>query len=338
MIKLIFNFQFSIKMAPIFFTNAEEIKHYLPVNVNLRFETLQSHLSLCEENYIRPLLGKDLFNRVAAFLQENETLTDDNLLTEFVHKCRFALVRLAIWKGFDIIASNISDVGVSSEVDKENRLFRYQEENIKSTLKNEGFNYLDNILVFIEANSRKFPDFATSEYQLQIKNSLIRSTADFQKCYDIDNSRLVFLKMRQYIRDVELINLQYRIGADFFKELVNADETLEKYARVLPYFRLFVVYQSVVEGIGELHKLPTDKGLIFESSSIEGVQTAPVYRAQVLETRAQFADKAEKYISAAINIIKLHKEDYPNYFLHAPDDPTDGIIRRDNTNRKTFLT
>ena len=59
--------------------------------------------------------------------------------------------------------------------------------------------------------------------------------------------------------------------------------------------------------------------------------------AQLMETRAQFAQKAERYLETAIFYIKAHRDDYPNYFLHAPNDPADGIIHRGNTNRKTFL-
>ena len=212
-------------MEPKFFTSqfnehAEEFKQYLPVNINLRFETVESHLALCEETYIRPLLGKTLFNALAAYVEENPTLPDEDPQSVLVHKVRFALLRLAIWKGYDVIAANISDTGISNEVDKENRLYRYQEENIKTALKEEGFNYLDSILEYLEENSQDFPGFGDSQYKLGNVGSLIRNTAQFQQCYDIGGSRLVFLKMRPYIRDVELIELQHRIGEAFYRELV----------------------------------------------------------------------------------------------------------------------
>lgn len=316
---------------------AEEFKKYLPVNINLRFETIASHIALCEENYIRPLLGRTLFNRIVSFATSNPTLPDKNETSELVHKVRFALIRLAIWKGYDIISANISDVGVSAEVDKENRLFRYQEENIKRSLKEEGFNYLDNILEYLEENADSFPEFDDSQYKLSNVDSLIRNTAMFNKCYNIDNSRLVFLKMQQYIRDVELIELQHRIGSDFYKVLLTADENELRYNTILPAIRLFVVYYAVAEGIGELHKLPTEKGLLFETSSMENVQISPVYQNQIMETRARCIERANQHLAFVIYILKNHPSDFPEYTSFAGDSPEDGVMHFDNTNKKIFM-
>mgnify|MGYP002623641224 CR=1 FL=1 len=316
---------------------AEEFKRHLPVNINLRFETLSPHLALCEETYLRPLLGKALFNRMAAYIDDNPTLPDGTPDCTLIDKARFALIRLALWKGYDIIAANISDTGVSTEVDKENRPFRYQEENIKRTLKEEGFNYLDNILEFLEENAQEFPEFGQSPHKLSNVASLIRDTRTFNTYYNIDNSRLVFLKMRYYLRDVELIELRHRIGADFYRELLSADETEARYAAILTAIRSFVVYRAVAEGIGELHKLPTEKGLLFETSTMDGVQQTPVYRAQILETRQRLAERAEQHLAAALHHLAAHADLYPNYTAFAGNSPADGVIHRDNTNRKTFL-
>ena len=316
---------------------AEEFKKYLPVNINLRFETVASHIALCEENYIRPLLGRTLFDKIATFASSNPTLPDENENSELVHKVRFALIRLAIWKGYDIISTNISDVGVSAEVDKENRLFRYQEENIKRSLKEEGFNYLDNILEYLEENANSFPEFNDSQYKLSNVDSLIRNTSMFNKCYNIDNSRLVFLKMQQYIRDVELIELQHRLGSDFYKVLLTADENELRYSSIMPAIRLFVVYYAVAEGIGELHKLPTEKGLLFETTSMEDVQVSPVYQNQIMETRARCIERANQHLAFVIYVLKNHPSDFPEYTSFAGDSPEDGVMHFDNTNKKIFM-
>lgn len=315
---------------------ADEMKYYLPVNINLRWETVAPYIALCEETYIRPLLGDSLFERLAGKYSEDPS-DKESVIGVLIDKIKFALIRLSIWKGYDVINSNISDVGVSSSVDRENRLYRYQEENIKRSLKNEGFDYLDNVLRYVESHLDVFGEFSSSEYFTEMGDSLIRNTKMFNDCYSIDNSRLVFLKMRQYIRDVELIQLQHRIGVDFFNELLNADENLPKYKSILSHIRRYVVYKSVAEGIGELHKNPTERGLVFETSSGDGVIESVVDGRGIEETRVSCTNKAEAYLSAAINHIKSHKDDYPAYIGFAGDSPSDGIIRIDNTNRKVFL-
>ncbi len=325
-------------MQPRLFTSsqnerAEEFKRFLPVNINLRFETVAPYLILAEQNYIKPLLGSALFN-ILANAGNNNVPDHVEHLRDMV---RMAEIRLALWKGFDTIHARISDTGIATDVEKDNRLFRYQEENLKRSLKNEGFDQLDSVLEYIEEHIDYFPAFQNSTYFTKSGQSLIRTTAEFNECYNIDHSRLVFLKMRPYIRDVERIALQHRVGIDFYEELLEADPAQEKYARILPMIRLYVVYRAVVDGIGELHKMPTEKGLVFETQNMDGVELNPVDADRLLQTRAQFAAKADRYLEAAIHVMERTPADYAAYFAFAGNSPADGVIHIDNTNRKTFL-
>ena len=77
--------------------------------------------------------------------------------------------------------------------------------------------------------------------------------------------------------------------------------------------------------------------MLFETTTMDGVQETPVYRAQVMESRARFAERADQYLAAALYVIGNHPSNYPNYVNFAGDSPEDGVIHRDNTNRKIFL-
>lgn len=316
---------------------AEEFKEYLPVNLNLRFETIAPYLAIVEKKYVISLIGQPLMDDIRAYYDSDGDEQNEAHYDELLDKVRCAVIRLAMWCGFDAIATQMSDTGFSSAIDKENRLFRYQEENLKSAFKREGFDALDDVLEYLEENINFFENYTQSPAYTNRNNSLIKTTDMFDECYNIDKSRLVFLKMRQYVRDVELLRLQHRIGAAFYNELLTADESVARYAAILPNIRRFVVYQSIAEGIGELHKVPTEKGLVFEENKTDGVEVKTLEHAQLMETRIQFAEKAEKYLAAAITHIQSTKSDYPNYTQFAGDSPADGIIHRDNTNKKTFL-
>ena len=124
-------------MTPLLFSNssnihAEEFKKYLPVNINLGFKTISAYLILCENKYIKQLLGESLFETLVRHYQNEQSV---NIKLDYLlDLVRYAEIRLAIWQGFDVIASMISDAGIAMNVEKENRLFRYQEENLKNVL------------------------------------------------------------------------------------------------------------------------------------------------------------------------------------------------------------
>lgn len=319
---------------------AEEIKQFLPVNVTCSFRAISPALAQCERKYLLPVLGGALFERIASFYI-TEPQPEEPILKDLLPLCQYAVARLAFWQDFDILSVSISDNGAADRAG-ENRLYRYQYEALKKTLKNDGFDQLDAVLEFCEKNIQQLPEFETSPTRLTLQGSFVKSTAEFNEIYNIGNSRLVFLKMRYFINSVEELELRHRLGGPFCEELLSADATLPKYARILPGIRKFVVFRAVAEGVAELHRLPTEKGLVFESQSDSGSSNAGtsenVLPAEELErVRREYEQKAERHISAVIAALQASIADYPNYRSFATDDaPRSEVFRRDNRHRKIF--
>lgn len=332
----------------------DDLRNYLPVNINTSFETLSPYLGLAEQNFIIPLLGEKLYNKLvdcvavddidisditdsgsgsASGSGASETTLMDNLLMEV----KFAEMHLAYWKGYPVLSINFSDAGASTKASEGQRLFRYQEQKAEQYFKEEGFNKIDTVLSFLYANIEKFDDFKESEFYKEVEDSFIKNTKTFNSIYHINNSRLVFLKMQYFTKRVEDIDLHSILGEEFIKELLKAQETDEKYKYILKNVRSYVVYMSIAYGIRELKKQPTEKGLIFETQSADGFQEQQVMTEELKQTIDYSRETALRYMEAAINHIKKHKADYPAFFEHAGEDPaTELNYRRDNTNKKTF--
>ena len=315
--------------------NPSEIQKHLPVNVNTTFEVISPFLGQCEIRYIVPLLGKALFDKLVSHYQSEEKNEEYDKLIDYI---QFSLVRLAYWHGYDVLSVNLSDAGAKSMAGRENQLYRYQHENIKKSLKNEGFDQLDIVLDFLYENLETFKEFEESEYFQQNQKTLIRSIKEYNAIYNINNSRLVFQKMMYYVRIVEDTILCHRLGKAFVNELLTDTEN-EIYKNILPDIKKYIVFQSIAQGISELKKLPTDKGLVFDNQDPfggAGFADTPVPLNEVQQTMAFYSDTAERYLSAVIDYMKRNKEDYPLFFEFAGDDaPETTIFRRDNRNKKT---
>ncbi|MDD4847307.1 MAG: hypothetical protein PHR53_00880 [Bacteroidales bacterium] len=318
-------------------TKAEELKKYLPVNVNLSFKTLSPYLASAEKKYIIPLLGNALFSRLVSYYQAvSATPPSENAATfptvyaELLSFVQFSLVRLAYWSGYDVLSVSLSDSGASTKVAKENQLYRYQHEAVKRSLKTEGFDELDVVLEWVQTFATDFPEYSLTA------TSLIRNTTMFNDIYNINRSRLVFLKMVYYMTDVEQIDLRHRLGNAFVEELISCDESLPKYASIMGNIRKFVVFQSLKQGVSELKKLPTEKGILFEQNAEYSDNQLPEEELQ--HTIKWFGDKAERYLSAALQYINNNINQYPAYAAFAgAQAPVNTIYKRDNTNRKTFV-
>jgi hypothetical protein len=318
--------------------NSDEFKKYLTVDVNTSFRSLSPHLWQAEQDYLKPLLGEKLFNELADMVEHEAVSGQWVPLLDYV---RFSEMNLCYYLGFDLLGSSFNDSGFSTKAQEGTRLYRYQEENAKNTLKTNGFNIMDVILDFLHTHIDDFQSFKESEFYIQSTKTLIPDTKTFNSYYNIGNSRLVFLKMKHYIKMVEDIEMRHYFGEDFFKELLSADLSSEKYAFIGSNIRAYIVYMSVVKGIGELKKMPTEKGLIFESSVVFAteISVSPVVPDEVKQTVCFHEETAKSYLSSAINYLKKKKEEFPAFIAWAGENaPETTIVHRDNKGKKTFFT
>jgi len=324
---------------PEYNTKAEEFKKFLPVNVTLSFRSIAPAIALCERKYLIPLLGEALFNKLTNFYSASKQ--KPVCLNELLTLCQFALIRLAFWQEYDILSVTLSDKGAIDNAG-ENRLYRYQAEALKNNLKNEGFDQLDSILEFCEQHIAHFPEFSESPCHVDSGHSFIKNTKEFNSIYNINSSRLVFLKMKYFVTSVEELQLLHYLGDCFCAELLGADPAAEKYARIIPAVKKFVVFMSIAEGIAELHQMPTDRGLIFQTAianRISEVQYSPVSTEELERIRKEYTQKAERYMSSVIDTLKKYPTEYSTYFAFAGNNaPPSKHIRRDNTNKSIFLT
>jgi len=322
-------------------SKAEEIKQFLPVNVTCSFRAIAPSLAQCERKYLLPILGNTLLERLSVYYNTN-SLPADAVLKELLPLCQYAVARIAYWQDFDLLSVSISDNGAADRAG-ENRLYRYQYEAIKKTLKNDGFDQLDAVLEFCENNIQQLPEFAQSPAHITVQGSFIKNTSDFNEIYNIGNSRLVFLKMRYFINSVEELELRHRLGDSFCNELIAADATLPKYKKIIPNLKKFIVFRAVSEGVSELHRLPTERGLLFESQSESGGSTSAGTSENVLpfeeleRVRKEYEQKSERYMAAVIAALQASIADYPNYRSFATNNaPRSEAFHRDNRHHKIF--
>jgi len=312
-------------------TNAEEFKKFIPVNVQLMYETVAPALALAEQNFIIPILGRELFEKLVSFYNSGTPSPEYNTLLKLVQYAEF---RLAYWNSFNELSVMITDGGVSANIGAENRLFRNERESLLDELKTNGFNQLDTVIEYLEENMDLFPEFEKSKYFSKLKNSFIPNTATFNEIYNTNNSRLVFLKMKYFIEDVEQVTVPHFIGRKFMEAILD-DIDAEKYAPILTQLRKFIVYMAIYNGISELHKIPTEKGLIFEKNSSDGKTSGPLSRRELDKTSDYYKTQAEAYRVAFMYYLNQNKSEYPEYKEFVGDTGTTPQFR--GINKKTFF-
>lgn len=336
--------------------DAEEFKKYLPANVQFGFDSINPALVNVEEIYIKKLLSKPLFEKLAAFYAERiseastsgsgsvsgsgsgsvlEGVSDEKMSTllSLVQSCA---LKLAYWKEYPTLAVMITDSGAKAAVEKDSRLFKYEYYDVMKKLKNDGFDQMDIVINYLLENIADFEDFKESVCYPNFAKSFVPTTELFDSIYNINGSRLVFLKLRQYISYVEDIELDLKIGTDFKNEIFgNVSEA--KYKQVIEWIQKFVVYLAVANGISELGKDFTDRGVIFESLE-DGINKKQAMGKDLAKTMDQSSYIAGQYISKCLQFLKKNITDYPlfaEYIGESQDTTTQ--FKRNNNDKKSFF-
>lgn len=315
----------------------EELKNYIALNINSDFRTLGPKLAMAEKKYITPVLGNEIFNALVEYYNGEFELEEDSERTwrQMLEYTQNAVAKLAYWEGYDEMSVVMDDRGARAGAE-EGRLYRYQEENLKRSLCKQGYDCIDMILETVEENPSVFEKYGKTPWKKDVEELVFQTTKDFQKYFDIKNSRLVFIRMLYSIRTVQNTSLCHSIGRETVEEFVKHINQ-EKYARIEYALKSYVANKSVAVGISELKKMPTEKGLIYETSQQDGYNENQVGRNDTADTIELYEKRAEAFLTQLIYILNKNITDYPEYRQYTTGrNPVRQKFHRDNHGKKTF--
>lgn len=317
-------------MKCFFFKNSsssEEFKNCLPVNVNTTFATLAPAIASAEQDFIVPIIGKSLFDDLSDKYYNDQHTAEP--YASVVENLQFAIIRLAYWDSFDQLSVMMSDNGISDQ-NGENRVYRYQADNLRKNLFRQGYQRLKQAVAIIEAHMTDFPLFSESAYYAINNASLIKSTADFDSLVPIDEDFRIFSRLRRFITTVEDMDLSFRLGQELAAALMtNSSE--QRFVPILPAVRMYVACRSYAEGLPFLHTNAIGEKLTEKAN--EGA-VANIDQKSIDNLCKLYNERADRYMATVINYCKNHLDVFPELGggENAKTRPT---IFRDNNHKKT---
>ena len=322
----------------------EEVRKYLPVSTATSFQNISPFIQAAEVNYILPLLGQKFLDQVTAYydspapLPEGITEESAALFKGLIERIQRALINLTYWSAFDFMNVLMNDSGFHrQESDTEKTLYKYQEESLKAGFKNNGFDALDTVLEFIESHIEAFPLFLESENYTERKTSIIPNTTAFTKIFNINNSRLVYLKISRFITQVEDFDIQAVLGAALYAR-VKAELAKPvpdpKVAALIPYLQKPLAHLSIAKASFQLGINVNDKGLFFESQDStqqNSAKTTPLTDNQYYALAQTSQNVGLAYLDLLAGFLAAHASDYPEYKL-----PGRSPLVRDNRGKTAY--
>ena len=152
--------------------NGKELKAVMKVNTAISFDMMEAPLRNAFRQYLVPLLGDAMVGEVVEIYkfgpnpdvleQNTEGATErEKLDSRLLEICKRANANLAFWNDFDEISMRITDAGFqrqkSDNGESFQQVYKYQEDNLRASLRNKGFNALDELLEFLYAHIADYP-------------------------------------------------------------------------------------------------------------------------------------------------------------------------------------
>lgn len=303
---------------------ASEIRQYLPVSVSVDFANILPFISQAEVKYIRPLLGDPLHTLLTEFytLETEPAAVGGHApdYRELLSRVQRALINLAYFEGFNFLNTSMTDSGFRREESEGSKtLYKYQEEALKSQLRNNGFNGLDEVLSFLESRPESFPLFTGSPLYSLRKTSFIPSTDTLNSIIDIGGSRLVFLRISRFIDTAEEFEIRPLLGKALYEKVkanLSAGDPEQRLTSLVPMIRKALAHLAYGQSISELGIEVTDKGLFFESQA-STMQNSTV-RTQLTENQAftlsrKSTETGKRYLELLRDFLIGNLNLYPEY-------------------------
>lgn len=318
----------------------EEIREFVPVSSSSDFDSVAPHISNAERDYLIPVIGNTMYDELVEFYEAEALVTPTEVQQKTAALLRLvqsAVVHIAYWIGFDLLNAHISDGGFKrTESTNVKGLFKYQQENLKSYFRTNGFNGLDTVLQYLETNLSDFGEFSASPAFTMLKLAFIPTTDIFNDIVFINKSRLTYLRMKPHMQLIEDTEISTILGTAFAfvkSEMVKTDPEV-KVKTILPYIQKPVAYLASALLMEESGADLTDNGLFFTS-------TASGYNNDT-ERKPSASERIAVLVKRNRNTGNAYLDQLRSYLSAKASDwsdvtPSTGkVFRRDNTNKKTF--
>jgi hypothetical protein len=328
----------------------QEVSHVARTSKAISYESIAPHLNNAQNAFIIPTLGKNMFQALDDFHKDHQTpkitspefnlLYREGEISQADHAYRtllwfaqHAMVNLCYFIGFDVLNAYISDQGFRrQESETVKSMFKYQEDSLKKYFHETGMNSIDVMLEILETNIDFFPEFE-AQYAL-LKSRIIPDTKTFGKHYHINNSRVVFMRLRQHMKLVEELDLEPVLGkANLVYVLTELakPEPAAKVQLIMPYLRDPVAFLATARLMEETGAEITERGLYYTGlrSIMDSGLNLPTDEPRVKDLVERNKRLGQEYLA------RLRKFMMQNDW-EMPEGPRSRMMEVDNAGRKTF--
>lgn len=208
-------------------SNIQDIRSYVSTAFNFSFTVIEPYIKRAERQTIKALIGSDTYD------SWTETAPTTGNPKKAYDLLREASANLSVLHYIPIGVVNVGDNGITVSESQHTKIASYgQILDLKRSLLEIANTAIDEALELMEANSADFPLWTPTKSYTVFKELMVQTTSEFQRFFNIQNSRQTFTALRPYQLEIQSKIFRW-LDADTFNQIKNATEPIELAAKEL---------------------------------------------------------------------------------------------------------
>jgi hypothetical protein len=190
----------------------EQIKEYIPANVNLKFDTVKPYIpGVIRDVLQNPWLGADIIEDINERVEADDD--SDEFSVELIRLTRGVIANFAMLRAVPFLEVNIGDNGITRVASDHNQTaYQGQIARIENSLRTEGYSLLQELLTFLEEEKGDYQLWIDAPGYIEHNRYFFNSSFDFSNYYNLVNGYLTYKSIVPAMRWVEVFRLRKVIG------------------------------------------------------------------------------------------------------------------------------
>lgn len=235
-----------------FFKTFSEFKNQVggAVNQSLQLDSIGPYIDVAEQKHLRVWLGDEFWEEL---LTEYAKASPSSEMTKLFPLLQKPLAYLGVYEHSFIGGVQISDMGlIRMENDNSKTAYKYQINDLRSSMINNGFEAIEVLLKFLYANKGDYPTWRDSSAFARSRSLFLNYASEFRASYAKYVSRYTYESLRSLIEDIEEFALRPLLGDELYdgmKERILEDSLATEEKKLLPLLHKAIAHFAIEEGI-----------------------------------------------------------------------------------------
>lgn len=285
------------------------------INYSIEIENIDPTVEDAASKYIIPWID-ELYTDI----RDKDTGTspynpEDLALIPYIQK---ALAPFTLFEYAPIGSVQFSGAGfVRTESENVKSAYKYQENNYKDKMLENGYERLENLILFIENNKANYPKW-TGELREKSRGLFINTAKEFRSLYSNYITRWTFEVVRPVMEDIEEFAIWPVIGEDLFEDLktkLDAGTLSDNEKKAVRFIQKAIVSLTIREA-EKRHwvRMEGNKLIYNERSESQSGEYQRIAMREQLETLARSeAIVGNRYISRLLKLLNDHTDDFTGW-------------------------